>query len=164
MRILAIDPGSKRSALVLYDPEAHAVRHGAIKLNHDVRMLLRHRLWVQHGDDLVIEMVASYGMPVGAEVFDTCLWIGRFIEAWGGPYTLMFRKTVCGIICGSARAKDSNVRQAVIDLFPRTGGGKRPQIGIKAKPGPLYGLRDDEWQALALALAYAREHYEEGRE
>jgi len=65
-------------------------------------------------------MIASYGMPVGREVFETCLWIGRFIECWCGPYTLVYRREVKSFLCADSRAKDSNVRQAVIDRY----GGK----------------------------------------
>ena len=55
-------------------------------------------------------------------------------------------------LCGNNSAKDSNVRQALIDRFPRSGGGKTPQIGTKGDPGPLYGIKKDEWAALGVAI------------
>jgi hypothetical protein len=101
---------------------------------------------------LVVEMVACYGMPVGREVFDTCVWIGRFIEAWGRPHSTLYRSTVKLHLCGQTRAKDANVRQALIDRF---GPGREKAIGTKAKKGPLYGVKADVWQALALAVTFA---------
>ena len=105
--------------------------------------------------DLVIEMVQSYGMAVGIEVFRTCVWIGRFEEAWlagGKSLTEINRGTIKLHLCGSMRAKDANVRQALIDCF---GPGKAAAIGVKASPGPLYGLKSDLWSALAVAVTYA---------
>jgi hypothetical protein len=34
-------------------------------------------------------------------------------------------------------------------------GGRRAAVGLKASPGPLYGVSRDVWQALALGVAYA---------
>lgn len=106
------------------------------------------------GFTLAIEMIASYGMPVGREVFETCVWIGRFQQAWHSPedVRLVYRKDVKLHLCGTAKAKDANVRQALLDLYPRTGGGATPQIGTKAKPGPLYGVSSHAWPALAVAV------------
>jgi hypothetical protein len=98
-------------------------------------------------------MIASYGMPVGAEVFDTCVWIGRFVEAWCfTEYTsLVYRKDVKLHMCNSPRANDATIRQAVIDRF----GGKEKAIGNKKQPGPLRGVSGDVWQALALAITWS---------
>jgi len=52
-------------------------------------------------------------------------------------------------LCGSVRAKDSNIRQALID---RVG----PQ-GKKHSPGPTYGLAKHDWAALAIAI-YVSDH------
>ena len=153
MRILAVDPGTTQSAWVLYDPEAQqAVSHG-IQPNHDLRDRLS---FTGRGSDiLAVEMVQSFGMPVGAEVFETVLWTGRFVEAWGGPWRTIYRKDVKLHLCQSLRAKDPNIRQALLDRFPRTGGGKTPQVGTKAEPGPLYGFKSHLWSALAVALTAA---------
>lgn len=158
--ILAIDPGQSKSAYVLYDAETkHISEHGIVGNMDMIEQLPRLRQMPEFATGeaviLVIEMVASYGMPVGASIFDTCVMIGRFIQAYPGEYTLMFRREVKLHLCNSARAKDGNVRQALIDRFPATGDGKIPQIGTKAQQGPLYGVRADIWQALGLAITYA---------
>lgn len=80
---------------------------------------------------LVIEMIASYGMAVGKTVFDTCVWIGRFIEA--GIYAnvtteYIYRKDEKINICNSMKAKDSNIRQALIDRFGIVGTKKNPRL------------------------------------
>jgi hypothetical protein len=103
---------------------------------------------------VAVEMVASYGMPVGREVFETVLFTGRLVEradAWRHPTQLVYRKDVKLYLCQSARAKDANIKQALIDLLG--------PVGTKAQPGPLYGVKGHTWSALAVA-AYADAHPE----
>jgi len=156
--VVAIDPGPERSAWVHLDARTLVPLKFGIWENRRLLGSLREApmpradIW-----RLVVEMVSSYGMPVGKDVFETVLWIGRFIEAWQAPYSLIYRRTVKLLLCGTARAKDTNVRQAVIDLYPASGGGKTPQVGTKKKPGPLYGISKDVWQALAVGIAWVRE-------
>ena len=151
--VIAIDPGPEQSAWVRYDPKALRITDKGIEANHDLR---DHLQFNGRGDDtLAVEMVQSFGMPVGAEVFETVLWTGRFVEAWGGPWAKVYRKDVKLHLCGSFRAKDPNIRRALLDRFPATGGGKTPQVGTKAQPGPLYGVKSHLWSALAVAITAA---------
>ena len=136
--ILAIDPGPLKSAFVRWDGER--VIECAWIDNADVRETIR-MCWQSQ---IAIEMIASYGMAVGADVFQTCVEIGRMVEAAGGCVSLVFRRDVKLHLCGSARAKDSNIRQALLDRFG--------PVGTKKTPGPLFGVKSHIWSALAVAV------------
>ena len=151
--VLAIDPGSTDSAWVLYNGRKPI--EFAKQPNADVR----HRLRVEKiFTVLAIEYMHPRGMPMSQEEMDTQFWAGRFVEAFGGPWKPVRRMDVKMTLCGHAKARDSNIRQAIIDRFPATGGGKTPQIGTKKEPGPLYGVSKDVWSALAIAITFFEQY------
>ena len=142
--ILALDPGTDQTALVIFDGK-EILRHEILE-NDEMRSLLCEILPAFKGK-VWCEAVKSYGMAVGASVFKTCQHIGRFeqiSEDNGHWFHEVGRLDVKLHLCNSARAKDANVRQALID---RLG----PQ-GKKASPGPTYGIRSHTWAALAVAV------------
>lgn len=150
MRVLALDPGTKETAFVSWSSAGKSVFAKNIASNEEMLKMLQENAIAGTHDLLAIEMVACYGMAVGREVFETCLWIGRFIQVWPKEYVLIYRKDVKVHMCHSARAKDGNVRQSLIDRF----GGR----GTKKNPGPLYGISTHMWAALAVAV-YTGDRY-----
>jgi Holliday junction resolvasome RuvABC endonuclease subunit len=138
MTLLSIDPGTEQSGWVVLDDDNRIVSSG-VNLNTDVLTAVREY------EDVAIEMIASYGMPVGREVFETCVWIGRYIEAASVPDDVVrvTRNEVKNHLCGSSKAKDPNVRQALIDLFGPP--------GKKSAPGPTFGVTSHAWAALGVA-------------
>jgi len=147
--ILAIDPGNERSGWVVYD--GVDVLKCGIWPNEQLLQAIDGGIGVNSAH-LAIEMVASYGMPVGRTVFDTCVWIGEFKNAFGrNNATLVYRKDVKMHLCGTMRAKDSNIRQAIMDRYGST---RRVVLGTKKDPGPLYGMTGDMWAALGVALTF----------
>lgn len=149
--ILAIDPGNIKSGWVIYDGK-RAV-HSGVQVNDGMLQMLG-RFTRDEACDLAIEKFEARGMPMGQESIDTMLWTGRFQQAWHTPdrVLLVYRRTVKVFLCGTSKAKDPNVRRALLDLFPATGGGKTPQIGTKSQPGPLFGVSTHAWSALAVAV------------
>lgn len=147
MKILGIDPGPTQSAYVIWD--GAAVLKSEILPNIEIIRYLEPGLMLKA---CAIEKIACYGMAVGAEVFETCVWTGRFIERWreyggmGDPVRIP-RLDIKVNLCKSAKAKDANVRQALIDrLGP---------VGTKKAPGPLFGVTSHCWAALAVAVTCA---------
>ena len=155
--VIGLDPGPVKSALVTYDPGIKAVCDHITATNADVIAWLR---WQYHAvalDCLVVEQIAAMGMAVGGEVFETCVWSGRFIEAWdsrGRTWHRLKRTPIKLHLCGTAKAKDPNVRRALMERF----GG---DCSVK-KDGPLYGVKGDEWSALAVAVVWADQNVTNG--
>jgi hypothetical protein len=152
MKILAIDPGSTKSAYVVIAAGYQPLQFGKVD-NHELLGLLR---TLSPYAEIAIELIGHYGtgMPAGKTVFDTCIWIGRYVQALApAPVELVLRAPVKAHLCHSAKATDANITQALVDRFatdPRNHGK-----GTKDEPGFFYGFYKDIWQAYALAVYYA---------
>lgn len=161
-QILAIDPGPVASGWCLLNPGSYRPALFGKSPNDEVLPLVDGFSGV-----FALEMVTSYGQRVGAEVFETVRWIGRFEQAaydshecdLGGRYSgpaevrLIPRREVKVHHCGRSSADDAAVVAVMRDRFaPFTSNHGK---GSKAQPGFFYGFKRDVWQAFALAVMVA---------
>ena len=146
--VLAIDPGPEKTAYAAISREDLSVYEFGIKPNEEMLDLIRGFLCHV---DVRIEMIASYGMAVGASVFNTCVWIGRFkqvaLDSKVNSVDAVFRKDVKMCLCGNPRAKDANIRQAIIDKYESLHGS-----GVTKKNGMLHKASKDVWAAIGVGL------------
>ena len=156
--IIAIDPGTTHSAVLAWSCGVVENKTGFFE-NKMVGDVIADLVVPEEGFTLVIEGIQSYGKPVGQETFDTCVWIGRFIEIarrnLADHHHLIYRPAIKAIVCGTTQSTDADVRASLLRLFPATGGGATPQVGTKAQPGPLYAISGHLWSALAVAVAFS---------
>ena len=145
MKIIAIDPGSTESAIVFING-ADIIDHYYLPNDEALEKIIDINMNYAKCE-IYCEMIASYGMPVGKTVFDTCLFIGRIIEALPNV-KLITRNAVKNAICHSSKANDANIRQALIDIYGAP--------GTKKNQGGTFGISGDKWAALAVATAADR--------
>lgn len=160
--IIAIDPGYRESGLVVMTFEGRIVFSdicpndkmlrflrapgviiaGVYAPEHEKDCFIDDRNMIHAPMVLAIEMVASYGMRVGKEIFETVLWTGRFVEAADVHKTyLVYRKDVKLHLCGTVRAKDKDIRKALINIYKAEG-----------KEEQLEGIKSHLWSALAVGV------------
>lgn len=144
--VLGIDPGPTRTGFAVVEhPRSgvfRPVRFG-VAPTAEVRELVR-GTEIEH---VAVEMIAPYGKSVGAEVFATCLEIGRFVEVRSGRVALVPRRDVKLALRLNVNSNDAGVRAALLRLF----GPK----GTRSNPGPCYGMAGDAWAAAGVAVAHA---------
>ena len=139
--IIAIDPGPTETAYLIF---SDGIQEFKKVPSQDVLSIISKR----SGDffEVVCERIESFGMAVGVSTFDTVRWEGeyrcmcRMINMEFYPVT---RKQIKIFWCHTARATDSNIRQALIDHYG--------EPGTKKNPGFTYGLSRDTWSTLAIA-------------
>lgn len=158
-RALALDTGTTSTGFAYVEFSKHChptlLNFGIIG-NQDILKMIGES---KH-DAIVMENFQCMGMAVGISTFNAAIWLGRFVEAArrsdpSQTVYLMHRSAIKMEICGTPRAKDPNIRQAIIDMYPvGQGGGKVPQIGINKQRGPLYGVSSHVWSALAVAISF----------
>ncbi len=150
--ILGIDPGCDRSGVVLYARDSRTVLAASPDMeNHDVLDLIRFgRSW-----PLVTRAMerieAIYGgikgrHVVGSETVRTIMFCGRVIEAaHPNPVMCLSPAEIREAVCGTTRANDAAVTQALKDNIGKP--------GTKKAPGPTFGVVKHAWRALAAAHA-----------
>ena len=146
MLLVAIDPGTSLSAYLVMETDDYSIIDKG-KVENDV---LTGMVKTGYFDMLAIEGFQSFGMPVGKEVFDTDYYIGRLLqiaEDLGSKTRVVYRSDVKMHHCHTTRAKDINIRQAMLDRFGAQ--------GTKKNPGKTYGISKDIWSALAIAAYVA---------
>ena len=160
--ILSIDPGDTESGFVVTDRSdgMKILKCGKVK-NVELKADIPKIIEEYNVKNAVMEMIASYGMAVGREVFETCVWIGRFkevITALGCECDYIYRREEKLYICGDSRAKDANIRRALIDEFAEHDfkSGK----GTKKNPDFFYHVSKDAWMAFAVAVTWCRKQEE----
>ena len=160
--IYAIDPGNKESGFA-HIRDGSLVRCGKF-LNED----LRQQLFLEIGccseteDVVIIEGMKAYGRA-GADVFETCYEIGKFIDRvqtrTSAPMLMVYRNEVKQEWLGTSRGSDADIRNALIEHYggyrevPKKKGGTKKEV-----PEALAGVKADAWSALAIGLLAYRRH------
>lgn len=157
MILLAIDPGDKESGYVFMESETYKPIRFGKEENSSVLLMLQLSAY----EELVIERIASYGMAVGRNVFETCEWVGRFTQAATVFPEYVYRREEKINICGNPTANDANIRMALIDRFAEHD-FKRGK-GTKKNPDFFYGFKADVWQAFAVGVTYLDKKEQEKR-
>ncbi len=162
-KLLAIDPGTNFSGYVTVEIETYRPIVFDKIYNEALSTLIYKKFLAEEKiNKAVIEMPQFFGanMTAGGTVFETCVWVGRYMEALQPFAKRMYRAAIKNIVTGTPRSTDAQVRRVLIDRFAKH--DFKQGKGTKANPDWFYGFRLDIWQAYAAAVAYIDDMKEGG--
>ena len=173
--IIGIDPGTYKSAVVIFDTlqwEPVFVQHINNNLLVSSVVEFLNNKYPKETPHVIYERMRLYQIDngksgAGDSTFITCAWYGRFIEGFfrdipGVVISSIDSPTIKLAFLGYTNPPKAKllVKKAMYELFPATGGGATPAVGVKKQPGPLFIMRSQPahcYDALAVALVLIRE-------
>ncbi len=139
------------------------------KMDQNPALLHRMRYGVSEDGreyEWVIEGLSARADKAGNSTFATLLWVGQMLgtietrrELGDKGASVVLRSTVTSHLRATARGKgapttDKQVADVVRVRFGGMAATDSQLKGTKGNPGPLYGVKQDIWQALGLGIAY----------
>jgi hypothetical protein len=162
MRIFGVDPGTKKSGWCYLEVDPN---FGVTELafGHDLnrRVVGAGAMFGSKGPDNMVtgyEWVRNYGGVVGEDVFRTAYMCGRVREVCDkyGVFHEPTRPEIIKHFTGRTNLPKPEVRKVLLNRF----GGDN----AKKKGGPLHGITNHAWDALAVCVYLCEEVYGYGKE
>lgn len=169
-KILAVDPGTDMSAYCVMQPD-YSVISAAKVPNEEL-----HSLIARGGmDELVIECMEprflggekTQGQMIGSETYETCIWIGRFMELamrMDMPVHRVYRSEERSRLIPTKKNKlpalpentgqtaDAKIRASLIQRFAKH--DKKNGKGNAKNKDVFYGFKGDMWSAFAVGAVH----------
>ncbi len=175
MHLLAIDPGTTNSAYSVLTDRYEIVSSADTENDAVLKLVIDGEY-----DDLVIEGMqprllnmqstatkSARPQMIGSETYETCIWIGRFIQAAkhrGKPVHMVYRSEERSAIIPSKKNRlpplpastgksiDSQIRAGLIARFAKH--DKRNGKGTAKNRDTFYGFQGDMWASFAVGVTW----------
>lgn len=165
MRLLAIDPGTTHSAYAMIRDD-YSIISAAKVSNGELLALVKGGEW----DEMAIECMEARHVVngvIGAETYDTCYWIGRYMQAAedrGKPVHQIYRAQERSRLVPTKKNKlpkhpdyvgagaDSQIRATLIRRFAKH--DMKNGKGRAACKDTFYGFAKDMWSAFGIGVVY----------
>ena len=157
MKLLAIDTGNISSAYIIFCTEENRVIEKDFLENEK----FIERILTLTFDEVAIEKIVSLGMPIGATTIDTIFFNGRLYEIFKKLKKVPFwypRIDIKMHLCHTTRAKDTNVRTALVNRFGEPSTKKNPHNKYNELNDKIY-FGSHFWSCLGIAVYHLEPHH-----
>lgn len=151
MEILCLDVGTEESAYCIINSETYKPLKFEKINNIELLKIVKNEKY----DKMVYEEFQCYGMAIGVSTIKSITWNGRYIQSAldrNKPVEYIYRKEEKMNLCGSMKAKDTNIRQSLIDRFAEF--DLKQGKGTKDNKDFFYGFKSDIWASYAVGVTY----------